>query len=48
MTEGYVANGAKVYIVGRRGDVLDKTVKEIRAEHSEKSGRSGGIGEVHA
>ncbi|KAK8845621.1 hypothetical protein IAR55_006337 [Kwoniella newhampshirensis] len=32
MAEGYVTNGAKVYITGRRLDVLEKTVKEIKEE----------------
>ena len=30
MAEGFVENGARVYIVGRRKEVLDKTVKEVR------------------
>ncbi|WWD07787.1 hypothetical protein V865_005891 [Kwoniella europaea PYCC6329] len=38
MAEGFVTNGAKVYITGRRGEVLDKTVKELRGSCGGKGG----------
>jgi len=38
LAEGFVENGAKVYIVGRRVELLEKTVKEVREEFK----RSGG------
>ncbi|WWD22570.1 hypothetical protein CI109_107063 [Kwoniella shandongensis] len=31
MAEGFVTNGAKVYITGRRADVLDNAVRELEA-----------------
>ncbi len=32
MAEGLVINGAKVYIIGRRAEMLEKAVREINAE----------------
>lgn len=42
LAEGFVENGAEVYIIGRRKDVLDKTVNEVTQEYG-----SGG-GSIHA
>ena len=39
LAEGFVENGARVYIVGRRGAVLDTTVNEVRGEYK-------GLGEI--
>lgn len=44
MAEGYVANGAKVYITGRRLDVLETTAAEINRD----SAKTAGQGEVIA
>lgn len=38
MAEGYVANGAKVYITGRRLDVLQSTAAEINRDFAEMAG----------
>ena len=38
MAEGFVENGAKVYIVGRRREVLDKTVEEVRGMFKGRGG----------
>lgn len=38
LAEGFVENGAQVIIIGRRGDVLDKTVREINEEYGGKAG----------
>ena len=35
MASGLFRNGAKVYIVGRRKEVLDDAVKEIESESDE-------------
>ncbi|OCF76824.1 hypothetical protein I204_02530 [Kwoniella mangroviensis CBS 8886] len=43
MAEGFVTNGAKVYITGRREEVLDKTVKEVRESCSHKGGSISSI-----
>jgi len=40
MASGLFKNGAKVYIVGRRGEVLDEAVKDIQSET--KPEESGG------
>ena len=32
LTEGFVENGSRVVIIGRRKNVLDKTVKEVNEE----------------
>ncbi len=42
LAEGFVENGSKVYIIGRRGDILDKTVEEVRGEFR------GSRGEIYA
>ncbi|RSH92083.1 hypothetical protein EHS25_008495 [Saitozyma podzolica] len=39
MAEGYVANGAKVYITGRRLDVLETTAAEINRDFQNTAGR---------
>lgn len=33
LAEGFVANGAIVFIIGRRIEVLNKTVKEVTKEY---------------
>ena len=38
MAEGYVANGAKAYIVSRREEVLRAAAKEINAEFGRGAG----------
>jgi short-subunit dehydrogenase len=38
MASGLYKNGAKVYIVGRRKEVLDDTVKEIQSDAGEGGG----------
>ena len=38
MASGLYKNGAKVYIVGRRGDVLDDACKEIQSESESEEG----------
>jgi len=38
MASGLFKNGAKVYIVGRRGDVLDDACKEIQSESESEEG----------
>lgn len=40
----FAVNGAKVYITGRRGDVLEKTAEEVNKQVKE----GGGKGEVIA
>jgi NAD(P)-dependent dehydrogenase (short-subunit alcohol dehydrogenase family) len=40
----FAVNGAKVYITGRRGDVLEKTAEEVNEQVKE----GGGKGEVIA
>jgi short-subunit dehydrogenase len=42
LAEGFVENGAKVYIIGRREEVLDRTVNEVTQQYG-----SGG-GSIHA
>lgn len=42
LAEGFVENGAKVYIVGRREEVLNKTVNAV----TQKYGPGGGS--IHA
>jgi 3-oxoacyl-[acyl-carrier protein] reductase len=43
LAEGFVENGARVIILGRRGDILDQAAKEINAEYGAAS-----RGEVYA
>jgi NADP-dependent 3-hydroxy acid dehydrogenase YdfG len=38
MASGLFKNGAKVYIVGRRKEVLDDTVEEIQSELKPEQG----------
>ena len=38
LAEGFVQNGAKVYIIGRWRDVLDKTVMEVQQEFKGSGG----------
>ena len=40
MASGLFKNGAKVYIIGRRGEVLDEAVRDIQSEM--KPEESGG------
>lgn len=35
----FAVNGAKVYITGRRGDVLEKTAREVNAQVKEGGGK---------
>ncbi|GHJ89603.1 hypothetical protein NliqN6_6005 [Naganishia liquefaciens] len=42
----FAVNGAKVYITGRRGDVLDKTAREVNAEVEENGGKGCVIAQV--
>ncbi len=42
LAEGFVENGAKVYIIGRRSEILEKTVEEV------KEGYQGSGGEIFA
>lgn len=39
LANAYVANGAKVFISGRRAEVLDKAVKDLKAQ----AGKGGDI-----
>jgi len=43
LAEGFVENGAKVIILGRRGDVLDQAAKEINAEYGGSAEESGAV-----
>ena len=38
MASGLFKNGAKVYIVGRRGGVLDQAVEDMQSEMKPKEG----------
>lgn len=38
LSESFAVNGAKVYITGRRKDVLEKTAAEINARVKQESG----------
>ena len=38
MASGLVKNGAKVYIIGRRGEVLDEAVRDIQSEMKPEDG----------
>lgn len=38
ISESFAVNGSKVYITGRRKDVLEKTAEEINAKAKEQSG----------
>jgi len=38
MASGLFKNGAKVYIVGRRGAVLDEAVRDIQSEMKPEEG----------
>jgi NAD(P)-dependent dehydrogenase (short-subunit alcohol dehydrogenase family) len=39
MAKGFAGNGAKVYITGRRADVLEKTAEELSQAASGKGGQ---------
>lgn len=49
MARGFVQNGANVWIVGRRRDVLLEAVEAVRAEEEEAEAAAGaGEGSIHA
>ena len=33
LAEGFIENGARVWIIGRRKEVLEKTIKEIKEKY---------------
>lgn len=43
ISETFAVNGAKVYITGRRGDVLQKTAEELNGLVREQGGKGSVI-----
>lgn len=38
LAEGFVENGSKVIIIGRRKEVLEKTAREVMEEYGSRGG----------